>query len=116
MKRKKPANHTPRSKVFLEKLGFKTWRVEQWNSWSRTKLDAFNIGDLLAYCGADNGYAGIWLIQVTSGSNHSARVKKVMESEHFPGWCSGGGRFAVLSWDKKSGRYMPKWEELKHEA
>lgn len=113
-KRKKPANHTPRSKVYLEKLGFSgVETVEKWLHWCKRKKDAFGFGDLLAFnFRIENGYKGIWLIQVTSHENHTARVKKAISQPAFMGWCDSTGRVAVLSWRKVNNRWMPRFQEL----
>lgn len=69
-----------RSKAMLEKQGWHVEIVEHWNPWAKVRKDLFGFADLL--CLAD----GAWplLVQVTSRSNVSARVKKIKESPLLP--------------------------------
>jgi hypothetical protein len=51
-------------------------------------------------------------IQVTSSSNHAARVKKALTNPHLPYWLMAGNRFQVWSWRKKGSRWLLREEGL----
>jgi hypothetical protein len=75
------------------------------------KKDAFGFGDLLV---AHREF-GVFLIQVTSGSNLSARVHKILDDPKIHGqalqWCLAGGKIALHGWAKKGPRgQKKKWE------
>lgn len=63
--------------------------------------DLFGIADLMYLA---DGEAG--LVQVTSGSNVSARIKKIADSEHIGDIRKAGLRVFVHGWSKRAnGRY-----------
>ena len=62
---------------------------------SRVKKDLFGMFDLLAI--TPGGFLGI---QVTTGSNHAARVKKIRASEFYDAW-KRHGTAEVWSWSEK---------------
>jgi chemotaxis regulatin CheY-phosphate phosphatase CheZ len=74
--------------------------VERWNSFARRRIDLFGIIDVVAV-GAD-----IVGVQSTSGSNVSARVTKIMESQALPVLRKANIRVLVHGWTKRAnGRY-----------
>lgn len=86
----------------MEALGYKVAIVERWNQWSRTRQDLFGFVDLLCI-----GNGETVAIQTTSGSNVSARVKKISEHENVGAVRSAGWRIIVQGWRKNSkGRYV----------
>ena len=78
----------------LRESGYTVDVVERWIPRCRVRKDYIGVGDLLAFSG------DIVLIQATSGSNHSARVKKALAEPRLAGWLRAGGRFEVWSWRK----------------
>ncbi len=85
--------------------------VEKWNPHSKTRHDLFGIFDIIAV--TDAGIVGI---QCTSGTNHSARVKKMAESDKLPKWLASGGKAEVWSWRKAAnGRYKLRKTEMELE-
>jgi len=54
----------------------------------------------------------VYAIQVTSASNHSARIKKALESEQLEHWLSCGASFAVWSWRKKGKVWLVREQEI----
>lgn len=97
----------------------RTLRYLQANGWladeverriTRTvKRDLFGIADVIAF-GESYCYAGdqavitplVLLVQATSKSNVSARVKKIAESELAPKLREMGVRICVYGWDRDS--------------
>lgn len=68
-----------RTKAHLEKFGWSVGIVERWLSFGGKggiRKDLFEVGDLVALYVGDY-YRGIWLLQVTSGSNHASRANKI---------------------------------------
>lgn len=93
---------TQRSIAHLKAQGYLPWITEHWCPWSRRRKDLWNIVDIL--CLRDNEILGV---QTTSGSNVSARVKKIEESEHVGAIRKAGIRLVVHGWRKGSnGRYV----------
>lgn len=95
----------------LKKAGFGTWIAEWYDVRNVVKHDLFTFADIVAYH-AEGARRGIWFIQVTSRSNHSARVKKILASEHARGLLEAGARIAVISWRKKDERWIDYTEEI----
>lgn len=71
--------------------------VEYWLAPARRRVDLFGCIDILALDGA-KGCLGI---QVTSGSGHSARVKKSLAEPRIKAWVAAGNRFEVWSYAKR---------------
>ena len=95
----------------LKKAGFGTWIAEWYDARLGIKHDLFTFADIVAYH-PDGARRGIWFVQVTSRSNHSARVKKILASEHARGLLEAGARIAVISWSKKDERWVDYTEEI----
>jgi hypothetical protein len=75
--------------------------VEKWNPHARIRQDLFGIIDIV--CVGPDGTCGV---QSTSGSNVSARIRKMMESPALPLLRDAGWRILVQGWTKgKTGRY-----------
>ena len=84
---------TGRSLANIRERGYKPWVVEYWNAFSRKRVDLFGIFDILAV-----GNGETLAVQTTSGSNVSARVKKIAASEYI-GFCRDSGwRIEVHGW------------------
>lgn len=86
---------TARTLAKLRKEGWRPWVVEKWNGHTKTRLDLYNIGDVLAIRGTET-----LLVQATSYSNVSSRVKKIAESEHIAAIREAGWRVEVWGWHK----------------
>ena len=69
---------TERTLRRLRAEGFMVEVVERWNCFSKTKKDLFGCFDLLAISPDGVTHA----IQVTTGSNHAARIKKLRAASH----------------------------------
>jgi hypothetical protein len=82
--------------------------VERWIPFARVRRDLYNVGDVLCV-----GAPGIALVQCTSGSNVSARVRKIAESAALPVLQRAGIKVSVQGWRKNSkGRYVLREVEL----
>lgn len=97
---------------YLREQGFIVAKVEQ-----RLPIpgqfitkDCFGFGDLLAA-----GKEGIFLVQVTSGSNHNARRTKILEEPLALQWKLAGGKTLLHSWSKRGPRGKRKVWTLKAE-
>lgn len=99
---------TQRSLKHLRDAGYTCWVVEYWNSFSRKRVDLFGLFDILAIREGETV-----AVQTTSGSNVSARVKKIGESEHIGAVRSAGWQVWVMGWTKgKNGRYALRIVDL----
>lgn len=93
---------TQRSIAHLKAQGYLPWVVEYWCPWSRRRKDLWGIVDILCLRGDE-----ILAVQTTSGSNVSARVRKIEASEHVGAIRKAGIRLVVHGWRKGSnGRYV----------
>lgn len=87
----------------MRDLGFTVEVVERSTNFGGRfrRHDLFGIADLLAL-----GDGEVWLIQVTSASNVSARVKKITDSDHIAAIRKAGIGVMVHGWAKRAnGRY-----------
>lgn len=96
---------TQRSLKHLRDEGITVAVTEHWNAFARKRQDLFGFADLIAF-GTDR----VALIQVTSYSNMSARVKKILASDIARSWLAGRCRTIIVhGWKKKTnGRYELK--------
>lgn len=93
---------TQRTLVELKKRGYRAAIVEKWNQWAKIRQDLFGIVDVLAI-----GNGETLAVQCTSGSNVSARVKKIADAEATPDMRKAGWKIAVWGWRKNSaGKWM----------
>jgi len=86
---------TQRSLAHLRADGWQVAIVEHWNPFARIRQDLFGVLDLLAV--RDGVTLGV---QTTSGSNVSARVKKIAESDAVPALRRAGWAIHVHGWRK----------------
>ena len=83
-------------RLLRSEMGMDACIVEKWNGHSKTRVDAFGFGDILA-CGS--GYPPV-LVQCTSTSNLPARVKKIMDEDKALSWLDSGGAIWAIGWKK----------------
>lgn len=104
----------------LRGQGIRCQTVEKYNAHSRKKLDLFNFIDMIAMH-PDTGIIGI---QITSGSNHADRLRKITGecSNDARMWLESGGRIQLWSWSQykrknKDGSYSKRveWREREQE-
>lgn len=92
-------------------------RHDKWYPWvveatiQRFKRDLFNCIDILAIKGTDT-----LAIQVTSGSNHAARVRKVLDNQYLDAMLEAGWLVEVWSYTKPaSGFWTLRAERIDRE-
>jgi hypothetical protein len=101
---------TQRSLEYMRNLGWTVAVVERSSNFRGVfrRHDLFGIADLMYLA---DGEAG--LVQVTSGSNVSARIKKIADSEHIADIRKAGLRVWVHGWTKgKNGKYTLREVDL----
>jgi hypothetical protein len=101
---------TQRALKLARGLGWQVAIVEKWNPHAKIRQDLFGVFDLLAV-----GNGKILGIQVSSGSNHAARVRKIREWAGLSDWLSAGGQAEVWTWSKKGPRGKAKVWTLRQE-
>jgi hypothetical protein len=78
---------------------------ERWIPGANIRRDLFHVGDVIA-CHAVR--QELLLVQATSLSNLSARLRKAKEQPELRTWLAAGGKFEVWGWFKRSGRWQVK--------
>lgn len=96
---------TQRSLALLRKQGYRVAITEHWNSFVKRRQDLFGFIDLMAIGNP------MLAIQTTSGTNVSARVAKIQESDAAREWIEAGHRIIVHGWAKRGPRgAVKRWE------
>lgn len=100
---------TKKTRELAEQRGWLIDSAESFNPYSGRKKDLFGFIDLVALDGKT-----IIAIQATSGSNTSARVKKILEdtTKEAEAWIKSGGRILVISWRKLKGSRALQYREI----
>ena len=93
---------TQRTLALLLAEGWTAAITEHWNPHARIRQALFGFVDVLAVRGPET-----LAVQTTSGSNVSARVRKIEESEHLPAIRDAGWGIEVHGWRKdKKGKWQ----------
>ena len=87
---------TQSSLAALRAQGYTCWIVEYWNSFTRRRVDLFGLFDIVALREGE-----MLFVQTTSGSNVSARIKKIADHETTPRIREAGVRMEIHGWTKK---------------
>lgn len=90
------ASPTARTLALLRQQGYEPWIVETWNRFSCTRHDLWNFGDVIAI---KDDMAHL-IVQTTSYSGVSARVKKILAEPRALTWLKTGGEIDVHGWRK----------------
>ena len=98
---------TQRSLKYLRESGYTVAIVEYFNYFTKRRHDLFQFADLLAI--RENE---VLLVQVTSGSNVSARIKKITENEHIAAVRKAGMRVEVHGWRKLKAGWQARVVDL----
>jgi len=99
---------TQRSLKYLRDLGYVVAVVEKTIPHTFIKQDLFSIGDLLAIRKGE-----VLMVQVTSESNVSARVRKIGDSEHIAAIRESGMGVHVHGWSRNAkGKYVIRVVDL----
>ncbi len=101
---------TQRALKLLRELNYQAAVVEKWNPHAKIRQDLFGVFDILAV-----GNGKIIGVQVSSGSNHAARSRKVREWAGLKDWIAAGGHAEVWTWSKKGPRGEKKVWTLRQE-
>lgn len=96
---------TQRSLAKLRKEGYEADVVERYNCFTRKRHDLFNFGDIFAFHSDDRIFL---IVQTTSASNQSSRLRKILDSDIARQWILSGGEIEVHGWRKvkKTGRWV----------
>lgn len=101
---------TQRALAHCKAMGWTAGIVEKWNAFAKIRQDLFGCIDLIVLDGAGGGPIGV---QVTSGSNHAARVAKATAEPRLATWLAAPARFEVWSFAKRGERGKRKTWELR---
>ena len=86
---------TSRSLTFLRREGFQVDIVERWIIGANIRKDLFGFGDMLAVHRLDRT---ITIVQTTTLSNLSARIKKAKGLLSLKTWLESGGKVEFHGW------------------
>lgn len=89
---------TQRSLKHLREMGCFAQITEKWNPFAKIRQDLFGVVDVLAL-GLDGSTIAV---QTTSGSNVSARVRKIAEAPATPFMRKAGWKIIVHGWRKNA--------------
>jgi len=100
---------TQRTLAYLRKQGMQVGILEHWNPHvppHGIRQDLWGFGDLLCTrtVNASDEYATFFIVQCTSGANHSARRLKILGIPEARVWVENGGGILILSWAKRGER------------
>ena len=98
---------TQRSLKYLRDQGYTVAIVEYFNYFTKRRHDLFQFADLLAI--RENE---VLLVQVTSGSNVAARIKKIAANEHIDAVRKSGMRVEVHGWRRLVSGWSPRIVDL----
>ena len=102
---------TQRSLKYLRDEGYTAAVVERWNPHARIRQDLFGFADVIAMRPGDQPL----LIQITSGSNFSARAAKLAETETVAIALASGFDIEIHGWRKlksNKGKWTLRKERL----
>ena len=88
---------TARSLAVLREMNYVVQVVEQYNRFSKTRLDLYGCIDILAV----HPEHGILGVQATTTSNAAARVSKALAEPRLVTWLAAGASFEVWGWAKR---------------
>lgn len=94
---------TQRTLSLCKRNGIEAGIVEKWNHHAHIRQDLFGFIDIVAMNGGN-----VIGIQATSGSNVSARVKKILANPKALLWLRSGGLLYVHGWRKPA--KSRRWE------
>lgn len=93
---------TQRSLAYMREKGYHCEITEHWNGFARKRFDLWGFCDVLCL-GADGERV---VVQTTSDSNVSARIKKIADSPVVGRVRKAGFRIFVHGWRKVKGRWQ----------
>lgn len=90
---------TERSLKLMRERGYQCHVVEHWNHFTKQRRDLFGFADILCL-----GWDEVIVVQTTSLSNVSARIKKITEHENLAPVRKAGIGILVHGWGKRAGK------------
>ena len=106
------ASPTARSLQYCRSHGLPASVVERWNPHAKIRQDAFGFIDVIVLDTTNHAIIGV---QATSGSNHGARRRKILDEPRALSWVNAGGLIEVWSWSKRPGVTKRKVWTLRRE-
>lgn len=103
---------TARSLARLRADGYIVCVVEKFNNFSKTRVDAFGFGDILA---VHPERKGAFLIQATTGDNAAARRQKILQLPDALWWLLAKNWIILDAWAKRGDRGKRKVWTVKSE-
>lgn len=100
---------TQRSLKHLRDNGYQVEIVEHWSPWAKRRNDLWGFVDLLAI---NRETGDILAVQTTSGTNVSARVKKITDHENLPLLRKANISIHVHGWSKLKSGWTLRVEDL----
>lgn len=101
---------TARSRKLMEDRGFHVELVEHYNSFTQRRHDLFGIFDLLCI---HTGSGEVAVVQTTSASNITSRMRKIADSENTPLVRKAGWTILCHGWKReRNGRYAVREEDM----
>lgn len=107
---------TPTARALAEckARGYVCQVVERWNWHAKKRVDLFGCIDIVAIApGGSLTPDSIIGIQVTSGTNHAARIAKIKAEPRMAAWAKAGGLVWVWSFAKRGKRGKRKTWQLR---
>lgn len=102
---------TKRALKEIRSLGYTAQVVEHWNSFARRRIDLFGFADIVVLTPGS-----IVAVQVTAGSSHAARRKKILAEPRALAWIRAGGVLELWSFAKQGARGERKTWKLRKES
>jgi len=108
-----PETLTARTKRYFEERGYLVGVVERWIPQARRRVDLFGFADIVVV----GWITPTTYVQVTSGGNHAARIKKILSLESARRVLNEGNYIVVMSWSKRGPRgrrkvWTPRWDMI----
>jgi hypothetical protein len=105
VKRPKTKQPTQRTLEECRKRGWTAGVVERWIAAIQQRKDLFGFGDVLVL----DGKPGSLLIQATSQTNVSSRIRKVLSIAASWDWLRAGNRISVWGWEGVAFGERKRW-------
>jgi len=103
--KKKRVSVTPRTLKWLRDLGYVVDVAESYNAYTKRSKDLYGFIDVMA---VHPDKQETLAVQVTTGSNLSARIKKAEALDGYWAWLAAGNAVEFHGWRKLKGRWEPR--------
>jgi len=98
---------TQRSLKLMRERGYTCFVVETWNHFTKQRRDLFGIADLICL-----GWDEVIVVQTTSYSNVSARIKKITDHENVGAVRKAGIGIVIHGWHMPKGKHKYEVREV----